>query len=101
VNIDFSSGFFICVIVLASTGANSVVKDDHSSSSAAAGGAKSKSSSMSSSEEGMYIYHLSVVIINKIISFKNQFRGFHGFVVFVVMNSFVKLTKIIFKINLI
>ncbi|CAF4145559.1 unnamed protein product [Rotaria magnacalcarata] len=53
--IDFSSGIFIFVVVLASTGATSIVKDDHSSSSAAAGGAKSKSSSMSSSEEVSWI----------------------------------------------
>ncbi|CAF0754459.1 unnamed protein product [Rotaria sordida] len=53
--INFPSGISICIVVLASTGANSTVKDDHSSSSAAAGGAKSKSSSMSSSEEVSWI----------------------------------------------
>ncbi|CAF0796162.1 unnamed protein product [Rotaria sp. Silwood1] len=53
--INFSSGISICIVVLASTGANSIVKDDHSSSSTAAGGAKSKSSSMSSSEEVSWI----------------------------------------------
>lgn len=49
---DFLCRYLICLVVLASTGTNSLVKDDQSSSSAAADGAKSKSSSMSSSEEG-------------------------------------------------
>ncbi|CAF1212997.1 unnamed protein product [Adineta steineri] len=55
VEINLSSGFFICVIVLASTGTKTAVKDDQSSSSAGAGGIKSKSSSMSSSEEVSWI----------------------------------------------
>lgn len=63
----FLCRFVICIVVLASTGANSVVKDDHSSSSAeVVDGAKSKSSSMSSSEEGLSLFEHSLGRIARI-----------------------------------